>query len=709
MCSSWRHGRRTGGDSALSRLNERFEAADLKAERCTDPGRVVLVGDGSQQWKEQAGSGQRAASSRQPSSSSGQLPFCTDLSGSSHTHPSSTPHSPAEPTAAPDFERRVPAHLLAAVCLSLTRTLSPAAASLAIAPPSTLAMSSSADSIPLLIKNPHSPDYVFSTNVPSPSSVFDVKSHLASAYRGSPAASSQWLVCAGRLLSDGERLSDVYASQAAGGSHELILHLAIKQQRTATVPPSISQPQPQPSQQRHNTSSASPMSAAATSVSASPASSTPTVSAGDTLPAAASSSATATAAVASSSLTPPLPGYAMLPYAMPSVQQLQLAWQWQQMAAAAQLGGLRQRQVSAPTAPSQPAASSPHSAALQANTALSPSSALFPSLAGGASAVSPFHSATAAAALRTAPAPFFFSPFGMPATNPLTPHLSMAATSALPPFGASSAAALPSAANNASSTFAPTHSLPGSAPFPATANFSTAPPQPPSAFSPAAASASSSSPAAAVAIRPSAASAYVTALRRYVDVRLLLKLSVLLLVFSRQGDSTRSLLLMGAAVLAYLWQVGLLRRRDREAGGGRQGDGEAAHAGAARGAAGNDADGGVAEREAMAHARREAREERRAGAAGGGGGLGGLLAGMAGEADEDDLEEDIHLQREQLHMLQQQHQAELIRRGQRQPGEAGEAGQGAVELDTWMSATEKLVVGLFASLVPSWRPTIDVQ
>ena len=201
-------------------------------------------------------------------------------------------------------------------------------------------------------------------------------------------------------------------------------------------------------------------------------------------------------------------------------------------------------------------------------------------------------------------------------------------------------------------------------------------------------------------------------MRRYVDVRLLLKLSVLLLVFSRQGDATRSMLLMGAAVLAYLWQVGLLRRRGGEVGGGRRGDGDAAHADAARGAAGNAADGGVAEREAMAHARREAREERRAGAAGGGGGgggLGGLLAGMAGEADEDELEEDIHLQREQLHMLQQQHQAELIRRGQRQPSEAGEAGQGAVELDTWMSATEKLVVGLFASLVPSWRPTIDVQ
>ena len=81
---------------------------------------------------------------------------------------------------------------------------------------------------------------------------------------------------------------------------------------------------------------------------------------------------------------------------------------------------------------------------------------------------------------------------------------------------------------------------------------------------------------------------------------------------------------------------------------------------------------------------------------------------MAGEGDEDDEEEDINLQREQLHIIQQQHQAELIRRGQRQAGHS-ETGQSEVQLDTWMSATEKLVVGLFASLVPSWRPTIDVQ
>lgn len=210
---------------------------------------------------------------------------------------------------------------------------------------------------------------------------------------------------------------------------------------------------------------------------------------------------------------------------------------------------------------------------------------------------------------------------------------------------------------------------------------------------------------------------YVAAVRRYVDVRLLVKLSVLLLVFSRQGDSTRSLLLMCAAVLAYVWQVGLLRPR-----GGRddnQQDNQHNQQQHEAVAADNQADGAAAaaaDREAVAHARREARVERRAGAGagaggagrGGGGVLGGLLAGMAGEADDEDEEEDINLQREQLHIIQQQHQAEMIRRGQRHAGQAGEAGQ-PVQLDTWMSATEKLVVGLFASLVPSWRPTIDVQ
>ena len=197
-------------------------------------------------------------------------------------------------------------------------------------------------------------------------------------------------------------------------------------------------------------------------------------------------------------------------------------------------------------------------------------------------------------------------------------------------------------------------------------------------------------------------SLYLAALRRYVDIRLLLKLSVLLLVFSRQGDSTRSLLLMAAAVLAYLWQVGLLRRRGREANNADNADGAVNEAAV---------DGGAAEREAIAHARREAREERRAGAGGGaGGGLGGLLAGMAGEADDEDEDEDINLQREQLHIIQQQHQAELIRRGQRPARQAEDGHSGDVQqLDTWLSATEKLVVGLFASLVPSWRPTIEAH
>ena len=510
------------------------------------------------------------------------------------------------------------------------------------------------DSIPLLIKNPHFPEYVFPTSVPRHCTVGDVKSHLSSSYSGRPAVACQHLVCSGRLLSNTDRLSELYetsARAAGGGQHDLILHLAIKEPRTAAA---SSAPSPAPLPPVPSTASPPAQQ-----------SNTPDHDIG-------SDSSSNAAAALPSQFVPPLAGYGVWPYALPSAQQLQLAWQWQQMAAAAQLGGLRQRQVSAPSARSPSAASS-------ATPTGTGTASLFPSL------LPPFHTGSAAAALRALPSPLFMSPFAMPATSSLAPHLAFN-PSALPPFASPAATAPFNAAGPPAMASPPAPPASG-------------PSSSPNSALPAPASSSSSSVPASPR---SPVVSYVAGLRRYIDVRLLLKLSVLLLVFSRQGDSTRSMLLMGAAVLAYLWQVGLLRRRGREA----------ANADAADGAA-HEADGGAAEREAIAHARREAREERRAGAGGGaagggGGGLGGLLAGMAGEADDEDEEEDINLQREQLHIIQQQHQAELIRRGQRH-SEQGEDGQNGMELDTWMSATEKLVVGLFASLVPSWRPTIDVQ
>ena len=526
------------------------------------------------------------------------------------------------------------------------------------------AMPAVAASIPLLIKNPHCPDYVFSTTVPSTYTVGDVKCHLSSTYRGHPAAGSQFLVCAGRLLSDSVRISELYASQPGGGDEGVTLHLAIRQQRTGAV--SCTSPSQQSARQPPNAPATSE-SATSTAQSASPSES--------------DASLSSSGAVVAPFVSPPA-GYGVWPYASPAAHQLQLAWQWQQMAAAAQLGGLRQRQTSAPSARSS-VASSP--TAVGGGGVSSSTASLLPSLVAGSCAVPSFHAAAAAAALRTLPSPFFISPFATLATSPLAPHTALA-PSALPSFASSVHSDSPSSTASTATSLSPAVSAP-------TAVTSSLPIS--------SSSSQSVTSASAGAVRPSPVSSYVAAMRRYIDLRLLLKLGVLLLVFSRQGDSTRSVLLMGAAVLAYLWQVGLLRRRGRELN-------QADNAG---GAANDGVEAGAAERDAVAHARREAREERRAGGAGGaggGGGLGGLLAGMAGEAEDDDEEEDINLQREQLHIIQQQHQAELIRRGQRQVG-LTEDGHGGVQLDTWVSATEKLVVGLFASLVPSWRPTIEAQ
>ena len=180
---------------------------------------------------------------------------------------------------------------------------------------SSVASMSDADSIPLLIKNPHCPDYVFSTRVPSHSSVGDVKSQLSSTYRGSPAAVSQWLVCAGRLLADGEQLRDVYASQAAAAvaGQELILHLAIRGARNAasSAAANASAQQQQSAAQLPPLSSSPLVSSATSSSSFSPSPSPSVAAAVSTSELSGRDSAPA---VASSPFVAPLAGYGLWPY-----------------------------------------------------------------------------------------------------------------------------------------------------------------------------------------------------------------------------------------------------------------------------------------------------------------------------------------------------------------------------------------------------------
>ena len=483
------------------------------------------------------------------------------------------------------------------------------------------------------VKNPHSPDFVFHTTVSKQLTVSALKSLLSTTYRSHPPAHAQRLISAGRLLADSEILEDVFAKEN-GAHNEFVVHLAVKESpASASASTSSSSSPTAASAPLHSSATTTPPVAAASAVSSS-----------SSLPSAAP--VAAHGAVPPSAFPSQFPSmssaFAPSPYAYPSyhpatLQQAQAAYMqaqlhaqmqmqvmyYQQLAAASavtQYPGLRHRQTSTPN---------PTPSSFSAPTASSVPT-------GGHSGLS------------VLTAPFFLPPFGFPAST-LTPHIPLTASS-LPSFSPT-----PSSSTSAS--------LPSSSPAPATAPATT----------PAAAA-----PAAAADVAPAAVArnARWAAVRRYVDVRLLIKLVVLLLVFSRQGDSTRSLLLMAAAVVAYLWQVGAFRRREPEPAAG---EGE--------------------NREVLAEARREAREERRAG--GGAGGFGGFFGGMDEDEDEDD---DIALQREQLHILQQQHQAEMIRRGVRVGGQGGEGT--VVEQDTWVGVVEKFIVGLFASLVPSWRPTI---
>jgi len=211
-----------------------------------------------------------------------------------------------------------------------------------------------------------------------------------------------------------------------------------------------------------------------------------------------------------------------------------------------------------------------------------------------------------------------------------------------------------------------------------------APPQnsPVNPSSSAAAPANSTSPPAVVA--PLTPPSRFAAVWRLFDLRLLLKLGMLLLVLGRQGDTLRSTALVVAAIVAYLWQVGAFRGRE---------NGEAAA---------NDEAAAVA---GIREARRQARAaaaEAAAAAAGNeaqnenGGGLAGLFGQLEEANEEDDFEDDLVAQREQLAQMAAQHRAEMIRRGTAHESHPMPAINN-------LQAAEKFVVGLFASLLPSWR------
>ena len=192
--------------------------------------------------------------------------------------------------------------------------------------------------------------------------------------------------------------------------------------------------------------------------------------------------------------------------------------------------------------------------------------------------------------------------------------------------------------------------------------------------------------AGAAAVAPAAAVAVPNRFGRYINVQLMAKFVVIFVLFSQGGDAHRAVLLAIASVLAYLHQVGAFRAGGPPAVVARAGGG-------AGGLLGADED--------------DEMEFAMAGRGGGGGG--GMAAGQIPPVNEPprapapQAAAQVHAQAPVAH------------------GPAGVAAvaAGAVPAPAavavavgppvsppsgFVVSVEKFIVGLFASLVPSWRP-----
>jgi hypothetical protein len=177
-------------------------------------------------------------------------------------------------------------------------------------------------------------------------------------------------------------------------------------------------------------------------------------------------------------------------------------------------------------------------------------------------------------------------------------------------------------------------------------------------------------------------SAMYAMIRRYIDLRLMLRLVVLNILFSPPNDSYQSYLVLLATFIAYLYGIGIFNRGNQNRNAGN----EAANVDNNNNPNQNNNDNNNNQQENGEARRRQGRF--------------GFFNDDEGNDDrpDDEIELDADAQREQLAILAAQHRAEQIRSGTLPAAEQ-------VQL-SWLVLSERFIVGFFASMLPSWRPTV---
>lgn len=398
----------------------------------------------------------------------------------------------------------------------------------------------------ITIKNPTQPDLQYQTQQKSNATVADLQSHLHADYPSHPSPSSQRLIYNGRLLTVNERMNEIFDEDENG---EKIVHLAVrsrtgendvkKEETTNTVTEEKNEPVERTQKVE------SPKS----TVDETKSSENPAV------------TVNSTQSTPSNSTSPPLPflpfassypyynpyapyySYPYLPSAYNPFAAYDLLQQYPE--------GLRQRHTTTNTQQLQQ-----QQAAMQQAQLLQQQYAQYYAQYMAMYAAQSGYQLPGSAAIP----PSLVPPIVAPIVSSSLPSSSTVPLPVPPPINTSTtphtASVTPStgiAAFFGRSTPTPNTAAVG---VPSTTPAATTPVQQPAVVPPVVNPAVPTQQQATPAVRPGV----FQRARRYVDIKLIIKLGVLITLFSQDGDMQRTVLLVIASIIAYLYQVGAFRR-----------------------------------------------------------------------------------------------------------------------------------------------------